>query len=160
VNQALSASSENRSGQSANTLANIGQRVPVPEYALRDFGDGVRGQLLVQRLETSLNKTLEPGVQFLAPTLTRKRWIPMAQTRRNSCVKWTSVGDQNSPRQRWGRTSFDRYMICFWRNMEPPQPSARLQHMLLGGWDVASVVTIQSGSALTISYTNAATFSE
>jgi len=27
--------------------------------------------------------------------------------------------------------------------------------MLLGGWDVAGVVTIQSGSALTISYTNA-----
>jgi hypothetical protein len=36
-----------------------------------------------------------------------------------------------------------------------PNPSEGLRRVILGGWDLAAVVTIQSGSALTIADTNA-----
>jgi hypothetical protein len=36
-----------------------------------------------------------------------------------------------------------------------PSPRSGLQRTLFGGWDVAAVVTIQSGTALTFAYTNA-----
>ena len=67
-----------------------------------------------------------------------------------------TLGDQNSPRQRWGRASSDRtHRFVFSETWSLPSPAAGLRRALLGGWDFASIVTIQSGSALTISDTNA-----
>ena len=52
--------------------------------------------------------------------------------------------------------SFDRtHRFVFSETWSPPSPSAGLRRAVLGGWDIAAAVTIQSGSALTISDTNA-----
>ena len=58
--------------------------------------------------------------------------------------------------ERWGRASFDRrHRFVFSTTWALPDPSRGWQRRLLGGWDVAAVATIQSGTALTIAYTNA-----
>ena len=159
VNQALSASSENPiRGISSNTLANIGQRVPVPGIrpdALRVMES--EGSSWYNGLETSLTKRLSQGFQFLASyTYSKTLDTDGSDVDAIAASNGRPLGDQNSPRQRWGRASFDRtHRFVLSGTWSLPSPSARLQRMLLGGWDVAGVVTIQSGSALTISYTNA-----
>ena len=66
-----------------------------------------------------------------------------------------TLGDQNSPGQRWGRASTDRtHRFVLSETWTLPSPTAGLRRALLGGWDFSAVVTIQSGSALTIAATN------
>ena len=66
-----------------------------------------------------------------------------------------TLGNQNSPAQRWGRASFDRHIDsfsalrgCF------PAPLTAYPRLVLGGWFLAAIATIQSGSALTVADTN------
>jgi len=67
-----------------------------------------------------------------------------------------TLGDQNSPSQRWGRANFDRsHRFVFSETWEIPGPPSGLKREFLGGWDLSAVVTIQSGTALTIADTNA-----
>jgi hypothetical protein len=67
-----------------------------------------------------------------------------------------TLGDQNSPSQRWGRASFDRtHRFIFSETWDIPSPSRGIRRDFLGGWELAAIVTIQSGSALTIADTNA-----
>jgi hypothetical protein len=66
-----------------------------------------------------------------------------------------TLGDQNSPRQRWGRASFDRtHRFVLSETWDLPAPQTGLAHRFLGNWNLASVITIQSGTALTIADTN------
>jgi hypothetical protein len=108
-------------------------------------------------LEMSLTKRLSQGFQFLASyTFSKTLDTDGSDIDAVSSANARPLGDQNSPRQRWGRASSDRthrFVISGIWNL--PSPSAGLQRSLLGGWDFATVVTIQSGSALTISATNA-----
>jgi hypothetical protein len=67
-----------------------------------------------------------------------------------------TLGDQNSPSQRWGRASSNRtHRFVFSETWTLPSPSRGFQHAVLGGWQLAAVATIQSGTALTIANTNA-----
>jgi hypothetical protein len=67
-----------------------------------------------------------------------------------------TLGDQNSVRQRWGRSSFNRtHRFILSAEYAIPAPPRGLTRALFGGWSTASVVTLQSGTALTIGYTNA-----
>jgi hypothetical protein len=66
-----------------------------------------------------------------------------------------TLGDQNSPSQRWGRASFDRtHRFVFGATWTLPSPTDGLAREVLGGWSIAAISTIQSGTALTISNTN------
>ena len=66
-----------------------------------------------------------------------------------------TLGDQNSPRQCWGRGSFDRtHRFVFSATWDLPNPPVGLQRKIAGEWSLSAVATIQSGSALTISDTN------
>jgi hypothetical protein len=108
-------------------------------------------------LEASLTKRLGHGLQFLASyTFSKTLDTDGADINSTSSGNALTLGDENSPRQRWGRASFDRtHRFVFSETWKLPSPSAGLQRALLGGWDLAGVLTIQSGSALTISDTNA-----
>jgi hypothetical protein len=108
-------------------------------------------------LETSLTKRLGHGLQFLASyTFSKTLDTDGADINSTSSGNALTLGDQNSPRQRWGRASFDRtHRFVLSETWILPSPSAGLRRAILGGWDFASIVTIQSGSALTISATNA-----
>ncbi len=149
LNQALSAS--------INTVANIGSRVPIPGIrpdSLREMES--EGNSWYNGLEVSLAKRLSHGFQFLASyTFSRTLDTDGADINSTSSGNALTLGDQNSPAQRWGRASFDRtHRFVFSETWNLPGPSAGYGRTILGRWSVAAVVTIQSGSALTIADTN------
>jgi hypothetical protein len=159
LNQALDASpSHPINGVTSNTLANIGLRVPIPGIrpdSLRQMES--EGSSWYNGLEASLTKRLEHGLQFLASyTFSKTLDTDGADINSTSADNALTLGDQNSPGQRWGRASFDRthrfVLSAIWAL---PSPHDGLERVVLEGWDVAAIVTIQSGSALTISDTNA-----
>ncbi len=159
LNQALSASAKSPiRGITTNSVANIPLRVPilgVPPDSLVEMES--EGSSWYNGLEASLTKRLGHGLHFLASyTFSKTLDTDGADINSTSSGNALTLGDQNSPRQRWGRASFDRtHRFVFSETWKLPKPSARLQRALLGGWDLAGVVTIQSGTALTIADTNA-----
>ncbi|MGB0010838.1 MAG: TonB-dependent receptor [Candidatus Sulfotelmatobacter sp.] len=159
LNQALSASANSPiRGVTTNTVANIRLRVPilgVPPDSLEEMES--EGSSWYNGLEASLTKRLGNGLQFLASyTFSKTLDTDGADINSTSSGNALTLGDQNSPRQRWGRASFDRAdRFVFSETWKLPSPSAEFQRALLGGWDLAGVLTIQSGSALTIPDTNA-----
>jgi hypothetical protein len=159
LNQALSASlSHPIRGVTTDTVANIPLRVPVlgvPPQSLVEMES--EGSSWYNGLEVSLTKRLAHGLQFLASyTFSKTLDTDGADINSTSSGNALTLGDQNSPSQRWGRASFDRtHRFVFSTTWSLPNPSAGLERVVLGGWDVAAIVTIQTGSALTISDTNA-----
>ena len=159
LNQALSASQNNPiRGLTQNTLANVPLRVPIlgiPPDSLQEMES--EGGSWYNGLEVSLTKRMSHGLQFLASyTFSKTLDTDGADINSTSSGNALTLGDQNSPEQRWGRASFDRtHRFVFSETWSLPSPSSGLQRAVLGGWDIAAVVTIQSGSALTISDTNA-----
>jgi hypothetical protein len=107
-------------------------------------------------LETSLTKRFAHGIQFLASyTLSKTLDTDGADTNGSSSANALTLGDQNSSRQRWGRASFDRtHRFVFSGIWDLPAPQTGVAGAILGHWSLAGVVTIQSGTALTIADTN------
>jgi len=159
LNQALPASPSNPiRGVMNNTVANIPLRIPIlgiPPDSLQEMES--EGSSWYNGLEVSLTKRMSRGLQFLASyTFSKTMDTDGADINSTSSGNALTLGDQNSASQRWGRASFDRtHRFIFSETWDIPGPASGIQHALLGGWELASVVTIQSGSALTIAYTNA-----
>jgi Carboxypeptidase regulatory-like domain/TonB dependent receptor len=159
ANQALAASSTQPiRGQITDTVANIPLRVPiqgVPSEAL--FVTESEGNSWYNGLEVSLTKRFSQGLQFLASyTFSKTLDTDGADINGSSAGNTDTLGDQNSPGQRWGRASFDRtHRFVFSATYSLPAPENGLKHSVFGGWALAGVVTVQSGTALTLSYTNA-----
>jgi hypothetical protein len=158
LNQALSASTNDPiRGVTTNTLANIPLRVPilgVPPDSLVEIES--EGSSWYNGLEVSLTKRLSHDLQFLASyTFSKTLDTDGSDINSTSSGNALTLGDQNSPRQRWGRASFDRtHRFIFsttWTLPSPPRGAARV---VLGDWSLAAIATIQSGSALTIAATN------
>jgi hypothetical protein len=158
LNQALTASANNPiRGVTTNTVTNIPLRVPIP---------GVPADSLVQMesqgsswyngLEASLTKRLRHGLQFLASyTFSKTLDTDGADVNSTSSGTALTLGDQNSPRQRWGRASFDRtHRFVFSTTWTLPNPPRGVSRAVLGDWSLAAIATIQSGGALTIVQTN------
>ena len=158
LNQALPASASNPiSGITENTVANIPLRVPVPGVP----PDSLlvvesEGSSWYNGLEASLTKQLGHRLQFLASyTFSKTLDSDGSDINSTSSGNALTLGDQNSPRQRWGRTSFDRtHRFVFSTTWTPPSPPRGVPRAVLGGWSLAAIATIQSGSALTIAETN------
>jgi Carboxypeptidase regulatory-like domain/TonB dependent receptor len=159
LNQALSASPANPIRQvTTDTVLNIPLRVPVlgvpPDSLVEMESDG---SSWYNGLEISLTKRLTHGLQLLASyTFSKTLDTDGAEINSTSSGNALTLGNQNSPGDRWGRASFDRtHRFVLSSTWNLPSPSAGLERAVLGGWEVAAVATIQSGSALTISDTNA-----
>jgi hypothetical protein len=107
-------------------------------------------------LEMSLTKRLGHGFQLLASyTFSKTLDVDGADINSTSSGNALTLGDQNSPRQRWGRASFDRtHRFVFSTTWTLPSPPRGVPRNVLGDWSLAAIATIQSGSALTIAYTN------
>jgi hypothetical protein len=160
ANQALSASaSDPIRGVTTDTIANIALRVPVPGVPPDSFVVlESEGNSWYNGLEVSLTKRLSHGLQFLASyTFSKTLDTDGADINSTSSGNALTLGDQNSPSQRWGRASFDRaHRFIFSETWDIPSPSRGIRRDFLGGWELAAIVTIQSGSALTIANTNPA----
>ena len=158
LNQALGASANSPiRGVNTNSVANIPLRVPilgVPPDSLVEMES--EGSSWYNALEASLTKRLGHGFQFLASyTFSKTLDTDGADINSTSSGNALTLGDQNSPRQRWGRASFDRtHRFVFSGSWNLPSPAAGVRRAILGGWSFAPVFTIQSGSALTVAYTN------
>jgi hypothetical protein len=159
LNQALSAStSDPIRGVTTDTVANIPLRVPIlgiPADSLVLME--ADGSSWYNALEASLTKRLNHGLQFLASyTFSKTLDTDGSDTNSTSSGNALTLGDQDSPSQRWGRASFDRpHRFVFSGTWTLPNPSRGVQRAMFGNWDLAAVATIQSGSALTIAETNA-----
>jgi len=159
LNQALGASPANPiNGVTSNTLSNIGSRVPVPGIG----PDSLRvmeseGDSWYNALEASLTKRLSHGIQFLASyTFSKSLDTDGSEINGISANNTIPLGDQNSPSQRWGRSSIDRtHRFVFSTTWTLGGPREGAWHAALGGWDLAAVIVVQSGTALTIADTNA-----
>jgi len=154
LNQALSASTTDPIRRvTTNTITNIASRVPilvVPPDSLQEVE--TEGKSWYNGLEVSLANRLGDGLQFLASyTFSKTLDTDGADINSTSAGTALTLGDQNSPRQRWGRASFDRpHRFVFSGIWTLPNPAGGLFRTILGGWSLAAITTIQSGSALTI----------
>jgi hypothetical protein len=158
LNQALSASvNDPIRGTTENTLANVSSRVPIlgiPADSLQEMES--EGSSWYNALEMSFTKRLGRGIQFLASyTFAKTLDTDGADINSTSTGNALTLGDQNSPAQRWGRASFDRtHRFVLSATWSIPSPPAGAGRAILGGWSLAGIATIQSGSALTIADTN------
>jgi hypothetical protein len=159
LNQALPVSMNDPiRGVTTDTVANIPLRVPIlgipPDSLLLMEAAGSSSY---NGLEASLTKRLSRGLQFLVSyTYSKTLDTDGADINSTSTGNALTLGDQNSPSQRWGRASFDRtHRFVFSETWTLPSPSIGYQRAVLGAWSLAAVATIQSGNALTIAYTNA-----
>jgi TonB dependent receptor len=159
LNQALDASPSNPiRGQTDNTVANIPLRVPImgiPATGLQEVESG--GNSWYNGLEASLTKQFSQGLQFLASyTFSKSLDTDGANINGTGAGNTFTRGDQNSSRQRWGRSSFDRpnRFVFSMVYALPSSYSNKFERAAFGGWSLAAVATVQSGDALTIIYTN------
>jgi Carboxypeptidase regulatory-like domain/TonB dependent receptor len=145
-------------GQTSNTLANISLRAPILGVAPDSMNIvESEGSSWYNGLEVSLTKRLSHGFQFLASyTFSKTLDTDGADINSISAGNTLTLGDQNSPHQRWGRASSDRtHRFVISGNWMLPGPSRGLEQAILGGWELNGVAIVQSGSALTIGLTNA-----
>jgi len=158
LNQALSASTQHPiRGATTNAVENIGLRVPVegvPPDALTVVESA--GDSWYNGLEASVTKRFGKGLEMLGSyTFSKALDSDGSNINGSSAGNTITLGDQNSPSQRWGRASFDRtHRLILSGTYDLPSPSGRLAKMLFGNWSTATVLTLQSGTALTIAYTN------
>ena len=158
LNQALSASVRNPiRGVTTDTVANISLRVPVlgvPPDSLVEMES--EGNSWYNGLEVSLTKQLSHGLQLLASyTFSKTLDTDGADINSTASGNALTLGNQDSPSQRWGRASFDRtHRFVLSETWTLPSPRDGLWRAVLGGWELAAVITVQSGSALTIAATN------
>jgi hypothetical protein len=107
-------------------------------------------------LEASLSKRLSHGMQFLASyTFSKVLDTDGADINSTSSGNALTLGDQNSPNQRWGRTSFDRtHRFILSLDWMLRGPTVGVKRSAFGDWALAVIATVQSGNALTIANTN------
>ena len=158
LNQAQSASVSNPiRGVTTDFVANIPLRVPVlgvPPDSLVVMES--EGNSWYNGLEVSLTKRLSYGLQLLASyTFSKTLDTDGADINSTASGNALTLGNQDSPSQRWGRASFDRtHRFVLSETWTLPSPRDGLWRAVLGGWELAAVVTVQSGSALTVAATN------
>jgi Carboxypeptidase regulatory-like domain/TonB dependent receptor len=158
LNQALQASPDNPiRGVTSDTLANIPLRVPVPGIAADSLEEAeTEGRSWYNGLEVSLTKRISHGFQFLASyTFSKTLDTDGSDINGISAGNTLTLGNQNSPAQRWGRASFDRTQrFVFSGTWTLPTPAGGVPRAILGNWSLDAVATVQAGSALTIADTN------
>lgn len=158
VNQAgLASPAKPIRGETTNTVANIGKRVPMVGWTtVSTFQIESAGASWYNALTTSLNKRFSHGLQFLA-SYTFARDLATEVGGAVGGNGGIHVGDQTDPLGGYGPDSFIRahrfvfsyvYQLPFFRNDKTALGS------LLGGWRVSGVTAIQSGHLLPVTNYN------
>jgi len=159
ANQALEATPENPlRGQTSDTLANIALRAPILGVAPDSMSIvESEGSSWYNALEVSVTKRLSHGFQFLASyTFSKTLDTDGSDINSTSAGNTITLGNQNSPQQRWGRASTDRtHRFVISGTWMLPHPSHGIASAAFGGWSLSGVGIIQSGSAMTVALTNA-----
>jgi hypothetical protein len=154
INQAGLASPDNPiRGETSNTLGNVMQRVPFQGWDPANLIQiETAGASWYNALLVSLNKRFYHGLQIQASYTFSKNLTtdPLTSVNANGGI---SVGDQNSPRLRYGPDYFvreHRFIANWVYELPGPKHLQSFRGRLLGGWSVSGVATIQSGHKLLV----------
>ncbi|MBM3764267.1 MAG: TonB-dependent receptor plug [Acidobacteria bacterium] len=156
INQPLLASSQAPvNGETANTAANAPLRVPYVGFSptglvwLETSTDS-----RYNSLQASVTRRLAKGVRFL----TAYTWAKSMDNNSGSATGATFTqtdGDQTRPSLNRGPSDFDRTQRLVF-NFSYSLPSAKLPKRLFGGWQLAGVAIVQSGTPVSILDTSGA----
>ncbi len=153
INQAEFASPSNPvNGVTTNTVANIQQRVPYPGFATTGMEDIYsNAESWYNALGASVEKRMSHGLQFLA-SYTFARSLSTASGSVAGANGGSPVGPQNNPSNTYGPDGFirDQRFVLSLVYALPSLENHAMARPVLGGWKLASVVTVQSGDRLTL----------
>ena len=160
INQAeLASASSPIRGVTTNTAtaSNIASRVPFQGFTSSGLTDiEPSGAAWYNALDVSLDKRFSHGLQFLA-SYTYARLLSTDSFASNGANGGSATGDQNNPKQRYGPDAFvrdQRFVLSAVYALPGPKDRRSLLGETLGGWQVGTVTTIQSGQRLTVTGTN------
>ena len=159
ANEAQSASPSNPiRGQTDNTVANVNLRRPLLGWA--DIVEAMSvGGSRYDALEASLNKRMSHGLQFLASYTWSKAFDTAGAALETAGFGVSNVpGDPSNPRSRWGPSAFNhpqRFVFSTLYPLPSPGNKSSLAGRTLGGWEASGVITIQSGTPITLIGVNA-----
>ena len=153
-NQAALASAQNSiRGETTNTLANLGNRVPIPGLSPSAFSEiSSIGSGWYHALEASLNKRFSHGLQFLA-SYTWTRDMTTESEAVNFANGGARVGDQFNKHQNYGPDAFihpHRFVFSGVYALPTPAGWNPVLKGAFGGWKLAGVLTLQSGDPLSV----------
>jgi Carboxypeptidase regulatory-like domain/TonB dependent receptor len=152
-NQAVDATVTPIRGQTTNTLANLGLRLPFQGFSPGAIELQTAGGSWYNALDVSLNKRFSHGLQLLA-SYTWARSLTDASGSSTGIGQGANlIGDQNDPRARYGPDGFirpNRFVVSYVYDLPGPKDKSSLSGHFLSGWGVAGVTTIQSGHRLTL----------
>jgi len=157
-NQASLATSQSPiRGIRTTEVGNIGQRVRVLGFT--PTGISVfqsKGESWYNSLQASLVKRGRQS-EFHASYTFSKTLSTSGTNAEQAAEGFAVVGNQLDPRSRYGRTNFDRThrFVLTYIYRFPSVERSRLSKLIMSGWEVGGVTTIQSGRALSITATNA-----
>ncbi len=140
------------------SAANVRLRVPILGFSPIGLID--IDSVAVSRydsLEVSLTKRLSRGLQFLA-SYTFAHAYSDAGTNTGASGTGPVPGNQVDRHANYGRADFNRehrFIFSYVYNFPTMKAGNRFVSGLLGGWSISGVTTIQSGTPLTITGTNA-----
>lgn len=145
-------------GVTTNTLANIAERVPFQGFspsAAMQLESG--GSSWYNALLASLNKRISHGLRVQA-SYTFAKSLSTDSTSTTGPNGGDAIGDQNSPRQRYGPDEFirrHRLIVNYTYDLPGPNGGGTFRKETLGGWSLVGVTTVQSGENLSLRFTNA-----
>ncbi|HYR83831.1 MAG TPA: carboxypeptidase regulatory-like domain-containing protein [Terriglobia bacterium] len=160
TNQALIASPSNPvRGITTNTVANVRQRVPLLGFAATGINfKETSGATWYNGLQTSLTKRMSRGLQFLTSYTWSKTMDLDASRSYLAYQGGFQPGDERaSKKQGYGKSETSRdHRLVFSYVYEIPSVAGgnRVIGKLGSGWSVSGVAAVQSGTPLTILYTN------
>ncbi len=144
-------------GQTANTLANRGLRVPFIGYQTEGLkGTEFNAHSNYNSLQVTLRKRFSYGFSFQGSYTWSKSLSDEVGT---GSYYAQNSNDPADPKQQYGVTDFDRpqRFILNYQYELPLGAHQGLSGKLLMGWSVAGITTIQSGTAVSISDSAAGT---
>ena len=152
-NQAVDATTTPIRGQTDNTLANLGLRLPFQGFSPGAIELQTEGSSWYNALEVSLNKRFSHGFQLLAAYTWARSLTDASGSSTGIAQGANLIGDQNDARARYGPDGFirpQRLVLSYLYDIPGPAQKSSLRGRFLAGWGVSGVTTIQSGHRLTI----------
>jgi hypothetical protein len=152
-NQAVDATVTQIRGQTNNTLANLGLRLPFQGFSPGAIELQTEGSSWYNALEVSVNKRFSHGLQLLAAYTWARSLTDASGSSTGIGQGANLIGDQNNPRARYGPDGFirpNRFVVSYLYDIPGPKNRFSAAGRFLTGWGVSGVTTIQSGRRLTI----------
>ena len=160
INQAGIASPQSPiRGETTNTVANLSLRVPYEGFDPAQFLEQVsEGRSNYNALEATVKKNMSHGLEFLAAYTWSKTLATGASSVTGSTFGGGSIGDQNNLYADYGPADFSRpqrFVLSGIYKLPTLHEGPLFAHTLANGWQVQGVATLQSGTPLTLTNSDA-----